>query len=144
MYFKNSDDVVAKIKTPTIKIKESKKDFYETGLPLLPNPVITRWATWLRAALHCNEYFSAVCTIVNNWTGGQLFVSRAKEAVNVENLVPDLVRIKQCRTLAANVEFLEASDCTMTEASKLLKNMQFHHNPPQFKFTPRNDYSTLI
>ena len=39
--------------------------------------------------------------------------------MNVENLVPDLV---WCHTLAANVQFLEGSDCTMTEAYKLLKN----------------------
>ena len=39
--------------------------------------------------------------------------------------MPDLVSINQYRTLAANVEFLEASDCTITEACGLLKNMQF-------------------
>ena len=42
------------------------------------------------------------------------------------NLVPGLVCIKQHRTQAANVEFLDASDWNMTEALELLKNMQFH------------------
>ena len=39
--------------------------------------------------------------------------------------MPDLVKINQYRTLAANVEFLEGSACTITEAYGLLKNMQF-------------------
>ena len=39
--------------------------------------------------------------------------------------MPDLVCINQYRTLVANVELLEASDCTMTEAYELLKNMHF-------------------
>ena len=37
----------------------------------------------------------------------------------------DLVKINQYRTLAANVEFLEGSACTIIEAYELLKNMQF-------------------
>ena len=40
--------------------------------------------------------------------------------------MPDLVNINQYRTLAAKVEFLKASDSTMTEAYGLLKNMQFY------------------
>ena len=39
--------------------------------------------------------------------------------------MPDLVEINQYRTLATNVEFLEGSACTITEAYGLLKNMQF-------------------
>ena len=53
-------------------------------------------------------------------------VSKAKEAINVDNLVPDLVDIIQYLFPAANVKFLEANDCTLTEAYKLSKNVQFH------------------
>ena len=82
--------------------------------------MITRYATWLGATLYYTEYFLAVCTIFNNWTSGKA-LSRAKEATTVSNLVPDLILINQYRTLAANIEFLKASDCTMTEAYELLK-----------------------
>ena len=57
--------------------------------------MITRWANWLRAACRYSECFPAVRTIVNNRTDGGLLVSRAKEAINVDNLVLDLVRVKQ-------------------------------------------------
>ena len=82
-------------------------------------------ATWHRAALYYSESLPAVRTIVNNWTSAGLLVSRAKDAINVEGLVSDLVKINQYRTLAANVEFLEGSACTITKAYGLLKNMQF-------------------
>ena len=123
-HFKN-DEVIATIKTTTIKNKDRKKDFHDAGLPSPSDPVITRWATWLRAALYYSENLPAVRTIVNNWTRAGLLVIRAKDAINVEDLVPDLVKINQYRTLAANVEFLEGSACTITEAHGLLKNMQF-------------------
>ena len=62
-HFKNIDEIIA-----TIKNKDRKKDFHDAGLPSPPDPVITRWATWLRAALYYSENLPAVCTIVNNWT----------------------------------------------------------------------------
>ena len=64
--FKNNDDAVATIKAATIKNKYRKKDFREAGLLSLPDHVITRWATWLRAALCYSERFPAVRIIVKN------------------------------------------------------------------------------
>ena len=94
-HFKNIDKIIATIKAATIKNKDRKKDFHDAGLPSTPDPVITRWATWLRAALYYSENFPAVRTIVNNWTSAGLLVSRAKDAINVEDLVLDLVKINQ-------------------------------------------------
>ena len=47
--------------------------------------------------------------------------------------MPDLVEINQNRTLAANIEFLEGSACTITEEYGLLKNMQFDDDPCAIK-----------
>ena len=132
-HFKNIDEIIATIKAETIKSKDRKKDFHDAGLPSSPDPVITRWATWLRAALYYSENLPAVRTIVNNWTSAGFLVSRAKDAINVEDLVPDLVQINQYRTLVANVEFLEGSACTITEPYGLLNNMQFEDDPCAIK-----------
>ena len=140
-HFKNIDEVIATIKAATIKNKNRKKDFHNACLLSPPHPINTRWAAWLRAALYYSENPPAVRTIVNNWTSAGLLVSRAKDAINVEDLVPDFVKIDQHRTLAANVEFLEGSACTITEAYGLLKNMQFDHDPCAIK---NYNYPTLI
>ena len=132
-HLKNIDEIIPTIKTATIKNKDRKKDFHDAGLPSPPHAVVTRWATWLRAAIYYSENLPAVRTIVNNWTSAGLLVSRAKYAINVEDLVPDLVKINQYRTLAANVEFLKGSACTITEAYGLLKNMQFDDDPCAIK-----------
>ena len=75
-HFKNIDEVMATIKTATIKNKDRKKDFHNAGLPSPPDPVITRWATWLRAALYYSENLPAVRTIVNNWTSAGLLAEQ--------------------------------------------------------------------
>ena len=51
-HFKNIDEVITTIKAATIKNTDRKKDFHDAGLPSSPDPVITRWATWRRAALY--------------------------------------------------------------------------------------------
>ena len=132
-HFKNIDKIIATINAATIKNKHREKDFHDAGLPSPHDPVITRWATWLRAALYYSENLPAVRTIVNNWTSAGHLVSRAKDAINVEDLVPNLVKIYQYRTLADNVEFLDGSACTITEAYGLLKNMQFDDDPCAIK-----------
>ena len=51
-HFKNIDEVIATIKAATIKNKVRKKDFHDAGLPSPPEPVITRWTTWLIELLY--------------------------------------------------------------------------------------------
>ena len=94
-HFKNIDEIIATIKAAPAKNKDRKKDLHDAGLPSPPDPVITRWATWLRAVLYHSENLPAVRTIVNNWTSAGLLVSRAKDAINEKDLVPDLVKINQ-------------------------------------------------
>ena len=94
-HFKNIDEIIATIKAATIKNKDRKKDFHNAGLLFPIDPVITRWVTLLRAALCYNMNSLAVHIIVNNWTSAGLLVSKANDAINMENLVPDLVKINQ-------------------------------------------------
>ena len=51
-HFKNIDQAIATIKVATITHKDLKKGFRDAGLPSPPDPVVTRWATLLRAALY--------------------------------------------------------------------------------------------
>ena len=77
-HFKNIDEVIAMIKAATIKNKDRNKDFHDAGLPSPPEPVTTKWATWLRAALYYSENVPTVRTIVNNWTSAGLLVTEQK------------------------------------------------------------------
>ena len=60
--------------------QDCKNDIYEAGLPLLPEPLITRWAIWLRTALYNSENLLAVCTIDNNWTKRKYLSQLSKKA----------------------------------------------------------------
>ena len=103
-HFQNIDEVTATIKAATIKNRDCKRNFYDADLPSPPDPVITKWATWLRAALYITVIaFHLVVPLSIIELVQASLVSLAKDAINVEDLVPDLVKINQYRTLAANV-----------------------------------------
>ena len=51
-HFKNIDEVIATINAATNKNKDRKNDFHDADLPSSPDPVITRWATWLIELLY--------------------------------------------------------------------------------------------
>ena len=71
-HFKNIDEIIATIKAATIKNKDRKKDFHDADLPSPPDPVITRWAAWLRAAVYYSENLPAVRTDSRTNTPGQI------------------------------------------------------------------------
>lgn len=56
-------------------------------------------------------------------------MTRAKEAVNNELLVADMLEIFQYRPLADNVERFEASQFTILQARRYLTELQFGSDP---------------
>ena len=49
-HFEDVDQLIAKVKALTIKIKTKQEKFSAIGYP--PQPVLTRWGSWLNAALY--------------------------------------------------------------------------------------------
>ena len=82
-YFKNINDVEATITAATIKSKDRRKDVHETCLLLSFDPVITRWATWLKAELCYSEYFFCCSFCCQQLAWWDTFCSRAKESILV-------------------------------------------------------------
>ena len=55
-YFEDVNHFIAKIKSERVKIK-TRQDKLAT-VDCLPHPVVTRWGSWLNAALNCLEEFT--------------------------------------------------------------------------------------
>ena len=73
--FADVDNLVA-----TIKNKSRQAQFKHIDSP--PEPVVTRWGTWLKAANYYADNLTEVKKIVNEFEGVGILVKRAKEAVN--------------------------------------------------------------
>ena len=90
--FADIENLIARVKVATIKNKLRQAQFKHIGSP--PEPVVTRWGTWLKTADCYADNLIEVKKIVNEFEGDGIFVKRAKEAVNDVGIAASLLKIK--------------------------------------------------
>ena len=109
------DDLIACVKAATVKNKTRQAMFEAIGMP--PQPIITRWASWLQAAFYYADHLPTVQDIVGRFEGSGVLVERAKTSVNARSLPHDLMKIKtECQSLASLVLRMEDSKYTIRAA----------------------------
>ena len=72
-HFEDVDQLIAKIKTLTIKNKTRQAKFYSISYP--PQPVPTRWETSFNAALYNAKNLSEVKAIVESFVDSGILVA---------------------------------------------------------------------
>ena len=90
--YKNIDFLISSIKLATVKNRDRHKIFDAVGMP--PQPVITRWGSWLKAAFYYSEKLPDIKKIVNSFKGKGILVFKAKESLLDKNLYTDLGKLK--------------------------------------------------
>ena len=88
-YYADVDNLIARTKAATVKNKSRRTLLEKIGSP--PEPVVTRWGSWLTEAFYYADILPEVQEIVNNFHGDGIIVSRAKEAVNSKTIAASLV-----------------------------------------------------
>lgn len=122
--FSNIDSLVASIKAAVVKNKDRKEMFAEIGYP--PEPIVTRWATWLKAAFYYAENLPAVRQVVDSFEGDGLLVKRAKAAVAEPHLAADLLAVKRdYEQLVHLLEKCESPEYSITDAHRDLQALSF-------------------
>lgn len=66
-HFGDVDNLIARVKAVTVKNRNRRERFASIGTP--PQPVLTRWGTWLEAADYYSQNFVQVKEIVNSFEG---------------------------------------------------------------------------
>jgi len=123
-YFSDVDDLIATVKAATVRSKDRKELFASIGYP--PQPVVTRWATWLKAAFYCAEKLPDVRCIVESFDGNGLLVQREKKSVANPQLPFDLMVIKpDYQSLVEVLERCEGMEYTIAKASQDLQALSF-------------------
>jgi hypothetical protein len=118
------DELIARVKAATVKNKTRKAFFAEIGSP--PEPIVTRWASWLDAARYYAEKLPQVVTIVESFDDSGIIVERAKASVQHPELAQQLLEIQlQYAGLANLVTKMESSEYTVTQAYQDVKALNF-------------------
>ena len=107
-HFKDVDQLIAKVKAAIIKNKTRQTKFSAIGYPLQPVP--TRWASWLNAALYCAKDLPEVKAIVESFVGSGIVVTQAKVSLLKSGLAGQLLKIKnQYECLVKLIEKMESA-----------------------------------
>ena len=107
------DELIARVKAATVKNRTRKALSDDIGLP--PEPVVTRWGSWLSAALYYSSHLPRVREIVNNFEGNGLLVQRLQ--------LKGWWRVWCYEPLSKIILKLEAAGCSIEEASTLVNGL---------------------
>ena len=131
-FYKEVDDLIATVKASVVKNKTRAADFDVCGRP--PQPVVTRWGSWLDAANYYAEKLPQVREIVNSWNGEGMIVQKAKSKVNEQKLASQLTEISQCYNGLSNLILkMENSTYTIQKAYEDINSLGFGSDPLQLK-----------
>jgi hypothetical protein len=123
-HFQDVDNLIARVKASTVKNKTRRQMFSDIGSP--PEPIVTRWGSWLQAAEYYATNLVRVCEIVNGFDGDGIIVRCAKEAVNKVTLAQSLAQIQRdYMCIPKLISKLESSKCTMIAAYNDINNIDF-------------------
>lgn len=95
--FDNVNRLISSMKAVFLKSPARIRYFKENAedIPLPPSPVITRWGTWLQAAIYYADYFEVIQHVIEGLDEKEAeSIVAAKEAIRGTNLFADLIYIK--------------------------------------------------
>ena len=127
--FKDTDNLIARIKLAVQKNPTRRHMFHEIGTP--PNPVITRWGTWLDAAVnYYAKNLPEVKSIVRRFEIEGQLVARAVEAVRSCNVDYELTEISRCyQNLLPLMAKMEGSTYSIFEGYNDITGLRFGTDP---------------
>ena len=122
--FEDVDQLIAKVKVVTIKNKTRQAKFSAIGYP--PQPVPTRWESWLNAALYKAKNLPEVKAIVESFVGSGILVTQAKVSWQKSGLAGQLLEIKdQYKCLVKVIEKLKSAKYTIKKAVQAIQELDF-------------------
>jgi len=123
--FEDVDMLIAAVKASVVKNKDRRGKFSAIKSP--PQPVVTRWGSWLKAAEYYAKNFPQVVETVNAFEGtGQLVV----KAVAAESVPRSLREIYQCYIkLIDEIQRAESSKYTVAQAYERGYTFDFSSDP---------------
>ena len=98
------------------------------NLPLPPEPILTRWATWLEAALYYATHLSAVREIVSGLDPDDAAsIQRGQEILKRKTLEQDLAFLRaHFSFLPAKLKLFETSCESLSNTLQLLESVKSH------------------
>ena len=131
-FYSDVDNLIAAVKSLTVKNKTRKELFSDIGYP--PVPIVTRWGSWLEAACFYAKNLPEVRNIVEAIPDDGIIVAKAKEALKCTTIGQSLMAIVRCYSELGNlVTKTESSKYTISDALADINAIDFGSDPCEIK-----------
>ena len=97
--FQNVDFLIASVKALVVKNKARREAFKSIGYP--PEPIITRWGSWIEAAGYYSRNLHEIKNIITSFQGDIILLEDARKANHNKYIMEELVKIE------ANYSFIK-------------------------------------
>ena len=119
-HFEDVDQLIAKVKAVTIKNNTKQTKFNVIGYP--PQPVPTRWISWLNAALYCAKNLPELKAIMESFVGCGILVTQVKVSLQKSGLDGQLLKVKD---LVKLIEQMESAKYAIKETVQAIQELNF-------------------
>lgn len=122
--FKEINNLISSVKTIFFKAPRRVQLFKEMnpGLPLPPQPIVTRWGTWLSAAFYYAENLQSIEQTINCFDEDEsVAIGEAKQLLKLKTIKNDLAYISSnFKKIATTIENLEKKNVALTSNLELI------------------------
>jgi len=126
-HFPKVDQLIWNIKKIFLKCPSRVQYFKEMApnIPLPPQPVLTRWGTWLKAATYFCEHFEILKTIIMGLNkDDSTSVEKAQDLISDDNVKHNLIYINaNFGTLADSITKLETSGLRLYDSIQIVQDI---------------------
>lgn len=131
-YYEDVNSLISTIKCLLLKNKSRRRLFQEIGLP--PDVIVTRWSSWLRAALYYADNLHKIRNIVLNLDDDGIIVGNSKKSVEQPNLYVSLISIKRCyENLIKAIDEIENGNASIKNCYEMIHSFNFKEDPCKIK-----------
>lgn len=125
--FPKVDELISNMKKVFLKaparIELFRREAADTPLP--PSPIITRWGTWLKAAIYYSEHFKTIKKVVNMLDSDDaVAIEKVKKIISDTNVQSNLIFIHtNYGFLSLAITRLETRGILLNEAIQIVDNV---------------------
>jgi hypothetical protein len=122
---KETNELISRFKQIMAKSPLRAFEYQEqTGLPLPPNPVITRWNTWLSAAFYYADNYSKVKNFIEDLNDSSQAIIAVKNVIKSQSLENQLLGLKEMKFLTEAITSLEEQNLKTCRQMEILNDVK--------------------
>jgi len=123
-YFPLVDEFISNMKKVFLKAPSRTLIFktFAPNIPLPPNPVITKWGTWINASLYYCEHLSSIKNVLRELSREEATaIAKVQDLIDNQTLKCNLIYIKtNFSSLPESINRLETSDLSLKDSIKIV------------------------